>query len=68
MFFRQKAAKIAKEKNRRLVLLTHGRYDRMEQYQDFTAFYVDGKVFRVWKDGEITRSDPLGWAEDSGYF
>lgn len=68
MFFRHMATKIAQEKNRRLVLLTHGRYDRMVQYKSFTAFYADGETFRVWEDGEITRSNAHGWQKDAGWF
>ncbi len=61
MFFREYERKKAIVKNRRQVLLTHGHYDLIKQYQSFTAFYVGDKVFRVWKDGDITRGDTFGW-------
>tara|TARA_Y100001956_G_C4125130_1_gene189625 strand:- start:2563 stop:2775 length:213 start_codon:yes stop_codon:yes gene_type:complete len=64
MFFRDYNRKKAIVKHRKQVLLTHGHYDRIKQYQSFTAFYLGDKVFRVWRDGDITRSDALGWHEE----
>lgn len=65
MFFRRLNAKIARAKTTRQVMLTHGMFDYMRSYSAFTAFYVGDEVFRIWKDGEITRKHYHRWVSDA---